>query len=246
MGLPNNYICPASMPQTPGYQYYYVPNNWEFDINGDVWCIKGLSGNFATKEKIDEVPGTILSTKTLDFPSDNVPNSLYSGDIVILPNERLFIAVGDSPTKFFEVTNYSNGSGDAVANFIQNMLRPCYGILYLNGTIKLTGTDLRSSCYKYLYDIPSKVMGAEQPFQLNMSPIDNTSITPAIGITMQLIGSTIVDATTADIKYQLYAKNMGNVKLNNFNVVTDLGALFGTGNLSNVVITLDANANPDS
>jgi len=154
MGLPNNCSCPASLPQTPTYEYPYIPNNWEFDINGNVWCIKGLNGTTATIERIDETTGTVLTSKTLDFPADNVPNTLSSGDIVILPNGRLYVAMGDNPTKFFEVTNYATGSGDATASFIQNMARPCYGILYLNGTIELTGTDFGSNCYKYLYDIP--------------------------------------------------------------------------------------------
>lgn len=246
MGLPNNYSCPASMPQTPTYQYSYVPNNWEFDINGNVWCIRSLSGNSAIIERINETTGSAISTKTLDFPQGHVPNTLGSGDIVILPNGRLFIAMGDSPTRFYEVTNYSSGSGNATANYIQDMPKPCYGILYLNGKIELTGTDLSSSCYKYIYDIPSKVMSSESPFQLGMSPIDNSSVSPAVGLTKQLLGSTVIDATTAIITYQVYAKNMGNVKLTNFNVVDDLTAVYGSGNVSNVSVTVDANANPDN
>ncbi len=244
MGLPNNYTCPATIPQTPTYEYSYVPNNWEFDINGNVWCIRSLNGAYATIERIDETTGNILATKTLDFPSDNIPNTLSSGDIVILPNGRLFIAMGSSPTKFYEVTNYSSGTGDAVATFIQNMPKPCYGILYLNGTIELTGTDFGSNCYKYLYDIPSGVMSAEQPFQLGMSPIDNASISPAIGLSKQLTATNWVDSTTADITYEIYAKNMGNVKLNNFNVSDNLVTTFGTGNVGQVTVNIDSSANP--
>ena len=244
MGLPNNYTCPATIPQTPAYEYSYVPNNWEFDINGNVWCIRGLSGSAAIIERIDETTGNVLFTKTLDFPSGNVPNTLTSGDIVILPNGRLFIAMGDSPTKFYEVTNYTTGTSDAVATFIQNMPKPCYGILYLNGTIELTGTDFSSDCYKYLYDIPSGVMTAEQPFQLGMSPVDNASISPAIGLAKQLIATTWVDSSTADILYEVYVKNMGNVKLNNFNVTDNITTIFGSGNISNVSVHVDSSANP--
>lgn len=243
MGLPNNYVCPPT-PTTPTYQYSYVPNNWEFDINGNVWCIKGLSGTTASIERIDITTGTVLSTKNLDFPANNIPNTLSSGDIAIMPNGRLFIAVGDSPTKFFEVNNYVSGSGNATATFIQNMPKACYGILYTNGFMELTGTDFGSNCYKYVYDISAGVMSAEQQFQLNMSPIDNASISPAIGISKELKGSTFLDATTAIITYQVNAKNMGNVKLNNFNVSDDLGVAFGAANVSEVHVSWDAGNNP--
>lgn len=49
-----------------------------------------------------------------------------------------------------------------------------------------------------------------------------------------MIGSNNVDSVTQDIVYEIYAKNVGNVRLDNFNVTDDLGALFGAANVSNV------------
>ena len=244
MGLPLDYSCPATMPMTPNYQYPYVPNNFEFDINGDVWSIRSLSGSDAIIERIDEATGTILFSKTVNFPAGNVPNTLFSGDIAIIPNGRMFLVMGDSPGKFFEVTNYTTAVGNATANFIQDMPRPCYGILYLNGTIQLCGTDFGSNCYRYNFDIPSRVMGPELAFQLGLTPVDNSSISPSVGLSERLIGSTNVNASTEDIVYEIYAKNIGNVKLANFNILGDMAAVFGAGNVSAVSVTIIAGANP--
>jgi hypothetical protein len=245
MGLPNSYTCPAVMPQTPTYEYSYIPNNFEFDINGDNWSIRSLSGNTAILERIDETTGTVIFSKTLTFPASNVPNTLGSGDIVIAPNGRMFITMGDGPSKFYEITNYGvTTSGNAVANFIQNMPSPCYGIAYIDGKIELTGTDFGSNCYKYIYDIPSMVMSGQQTFQLNLTPVDNTSISPATGISKQIVATTIIDSTTADITYEIFAKNMGNVVLKNYNIYENLARVYGTGNVSNVVTSFVTNSNP--
>ena len=98
---------------------------------------------------------------TISFPSTHIPNALTRGDIALIPNAKMFIVMGDNPGRFFEITNYNTGVGNATANFIQDMPRPCYGIAYLNGKIEFTGTDFGGNCYRYMYDIPSHVMGAE-------------------------------------------------------------------------------------
>jgi len=246
MGLPNTYTCPAVMPLTPTFNYLYVPNNFEFDINGDLWSIRDLVGENAIIERIDEATGTILFNKTLTFPPGNAPNTLGSGDIVLTTNGRMFIVMGDSPGKFYEITNYNTAMGNASANFIQAMPRPCYGIMYINGAIELTGTDLGGSCYRYIYDLGTQVRGPELPFQLGYTPIDNSSITPATGLAKKLIGSSDVDSATTDLVYEIYAKNMGNVKLDNFNITDDLGAVFGASNISAVTVSFIAGGNPSN
>ncbi len=244
MGLPTAFTCPAVMPATPTYNYGYVPNNFEFDINGDVWSIRSLSGANAIIERFDEATGTILFTKILNFPPGHVPNTLGSGDIVILPNGRMFLVFGNTPSMFFEVTNYISGAGNATANYIQDMSAPCYGILYVNGNIELTGTNFGGNCYKYIYDISSGTVGPQSGFQLNMTPIDNTSVSPSIGAAKKLVGSSNVDSVTENIVYEIYTKNIGNVKLHDFNVLEDLGAVFGAANVSNVSVSFIPGYNP--
>jgi hypothetical protein len=244
MGLPGDYTCPAVMPQTPIYNYLYNPNNFEFDINGDVWSIRDLRDSTAVIERIDEATGTILFSKRINFPSDNLPNTLGSGDIVLTPNGRMFIVMGDNPGRFYEIINYNSAVGAASANFIQFMPRPCYGILFINGAIELTGTDFGGSCYRYVYDLQTRVMSAEQGFQLGRTPVDNSSITPATGITKRLIGGSSIDSNTANIVYEIYAKNMGNVRLDNFNITDNLAAVYGAGNVSNVSASIISGSNP--
>ena len=246
MGLPSSYICPVTMPMTPNYNYFYIPNNFEFDINGDLWSIRDLVDSSAVIERIDEATGTILFSKRINFPSDNIPNTLGSGDIVIAPNGRMFIVMGDNPGRFYEITNYNTSLGNATANFIQPMPRPCYGILYLNGSIELTGTDFGGSCYRYVYDVQTRVMGSEKAFHLGQTPVDNSSISLATGISKRLLGSATINDSTADIVYEVFAKNMGNVKLDNFNVTEDLGAVFGASNISFVNASIIEGKNPQN
>lgn len=244
MGLPGSFTGPAIMPIIPNYSYGYLPNNFEFDINGDLWSIRSLSGCNAVIERTDEVTGTILFTKTLEFPAGNLPNTLTTGDIVITPNGRMFITMGYSPSKFYEITNYIPSIGNAKANYIQDLPKPCYGIFYMNGKIQLSGTDLSSNCYRYVYDIPTHSMSSELPFQMGETPMDNSSISPSTGLSQRLMGSTNVDSITEDIVYEIYAKNSGNVQLDNFNIIEDLGAKFGAANVSYVSAAFAPGSNP--
>jgi len=124
------------------------------------------------------------------------------------------------------------------------MSAPCYGILYVNGNIELTGSNFGGSCYKYIYDISTGIMGGQTQFQLNMTPIDNSSVSPSTGVAKKLVGSSSVDSVTANIVYEIYIKNIGNVKLHDYNVLEDLGAVFGAGNVSNVSVSFIAGYNP--
>lgn len=243
MGLPTIYTCPAVMPATPTYQYSYVPNNFEYDINGDLWSIRSLADSSAIIERFNEVTGTILATKILSFPSVHVPNSLSTGDIKLTPNGRMFIVMGDNPGKFYEVTNYNGGAGNAIANFIQDMPRPCYGLAFMNGAIQLSGTNFSGTCFRYTYDLQTQLMGTQQSFQLNQTPVDNSDISPATGLSNRLLANTKVDSVTEDIVYEIVAKNIGNVRLTNFNVTENFATLFGAANISNVSVTVSSNPN---
>ena len=245
-GLPAAFGCPTIMPTAPTYIYDYVPNNFEFDANGDVYTIRNLSGNTALLERMDEATGTILSTKSLVFPSTEAPNTLGSGDVVITPNGRMYFTLGDAPSRFYEVTNYTGTIGVATATLIQQMARPCYGILYCNGKIELNGTNFGGYCYKYLFDLGDRTMSVDQTFQLNQLPIDNTSITIATGISKRLIGNVNINANTEDITYEIAARNLGNTQLANFNIIENMATTFGAANISNVSTQLVLGKNPSN
>ena len=244
MGLPGDITCPATIPVAPTYSYSYISNNFEFDNNGDLWSFSNY--NVATgqcnMDKFDVNTGNVINTRVLQFPAGNFPTTIQSGDLTILPNGRMFATLGVNPCQLYEVNNYSSTSGIASATYLQSLPKSCYGIAYLNGQLELTGND-PNSCYYFDYDISANILGAQKTFQNGQSPVDNTSLTPSIGVTKQLVNAVSINSNTADLTYEIFVKNLGNVILNNINVSDDLSQAFGAGNVSNVHANLVPGAN---
>jgi hypothetical protein len=245
VGLPGNITCPASIPLTPTYEYSFVPNNFEFDNNGNLWSFSNYdpTTGLCTMNNFDVTTGNSLFTKQLQFPVSLSPNTLLSGDVTILPNGRMFVVFGNFPSQLYEVTNYNGGTDTATATYLQTMPQSTYGLAYLNGLLEITGTDEVSSCYYYTYDFSNNILTGPLPFQNGQSPIDNTSLTATVGVTKQLATATKVNSNTADLTYYVYVRNMGNVLLNNINVSDDLATAFGAANISNVSTSFIAGAN---
>jgi hypothetical protein len=235
IGLPGSIGCPASIPVSPNYSYNYISNNFEFDNNGDLWSFSNYDPALGqcNLDKFDVNTGQVINTRRLQFPAGNIPGTISSGDLCILPNGRMFATLGSGPSRLYEIINYSS-TATATANFLTTLPRDCYGIAFINGILEITGNDFFSQCYYFDYNISSGVLGPQKPFQAGQSPIDNTSFTPAIGCTKKLVGATQVNSNTYDLIYEIYAENMGNVILNNISLSDDLGAVFGAGNVSNV------------
>jgi len=245
VGLPLNITCPVSIPVTPTYSYNYISNNFEFDNNGDLWSFSNY--NSATGQcnldKFDVTTGTVISSKVIQFPEGNFPTSINSGDLTILPNGRLFATLGSGVCQLYEITNYNTASGNAIGTYLQTLPKDCYGIAFLNGNLELTGSNFGSGCYYYDYNISTNVLGPEKVFQNGELPIDNASLTPSVGSAKRLISATKINSNTADLVYEVYAENMGNIILNNINLSDDLAAAFGTGNISNISASFVAGSN---
>ena len=237
MGLPANIICPAMLDSTPNYTYSYVSNNFEFDNNGDLWSFSGYNDTIGqcNIDKFDVTTGTVINTRTVQFPAGYFPTSISSGDLTILPNGRMFATLGSFPSKLYEIKNY-NTSTNATAIFLDSLPQSCFGIAYLNGQLEITGTDFSGTCYYYKYDIANNSLDSVKSFQVGQLPIDNTSITPSIGVSKQLVNTVKINDNTADLIYEIYVENLGNVALNNINVTDNLGAIYGTGNVSNISV----------
>ncbi len=245
MGLPRSITCPGTIPVAPNYSYPYISNNFEFDNNGDLWSFSNYdpASGMCNMDKFDVTTGNIINTRTLQFPVGNYPTAITSGDLTILPNGRMFATLGSSPSQLYEIFNYSSTSQNATAAFLDTIPLDCYGIAYLNGVLEIAGTDFGGNCYFFKYDIASKKLAGPFGFQGGQLPIDNTSITASTGVTKQLVKSVRVTANTADITYEIFVKNLGNVALNNINVTEDLGAVFGAANISNVSASFLPGAN---
>ncbi|MEO7962075.1 MAG: T9SS type A sorting domain-containing protein, partial [Ginsengibacter sp.] len=173
----------------------------------------------------------------------NFPTAITSGDLTILPNGRMFATLGSSPSRLYEIHNYSSTNLNATATFLTIIPQDCFGIAYLNGLLELAGTDFSGNCYYFEYDINTNLLSAAKTFQAGQLPVDNTSITPSLGVTKQLVSAVKVNANTADIVYEVYVTNLGNVALNNINVSDDLAAVFGAANVSNVNIAFVPGSN---
>ena len=239
MGLPANIACPPVIDTTPNYAYSYVSNNFEFDNNGDLWSFSNynyLTGQ-CNMDKFDVNTGIVINTRTLQFPTGNFPTNITSGDLTILPNGRMFATLGAFPSRLYEINNYSSTTTNATATFLDTLPQSCYGIAYLNGQLEVTGTDFFGNCYYYKYNIATHVIDSAKSFQGGQLPIDNTSITPSLGVTKQLVSSVKVNANTADLTYEIYIRNLGNVALNNINVSDNLSNVFGPGNVSNTSLS---------
>lgn len=236
MGLPGTIACPANISVAPTYAYNYVSNNFEFDNNGDLWSFSNynITTGQCNIDKFDVDNGAVLSTKVIQFPAGNFPTTIQSGDLTILPNGRMFAVLGNGTCRLYEITNYNTPGGVATATFLTLMPKDCYGIAYLNGLLEITGMNFNGSCYYYDYNIAANTLGAEKVFQNGESPIDNTSLTPSVACTKRLLNSTMVNSNTADLVYEIYVENLGNVVLNNINLTDDLAATFGAANVSNV------------
>jgi hypothetical protein len=238
MGIPQGIACPATIPVAPTYSYSYISNNFEFDNNGDLWSFSNYNATTGqcNMDKFDVNTGTVINTRVLQFPAGNFPTSISSGDLTILPNGRMFATLGSSPSRLYEINSYSNTTGNASATYLQTMPSDCYGIAYLNGQLEITGIDFFGGfCYYFDYDISANTLGNRKPFQAGEAPIDNTSLTPSVGTTKQLVNAIKVNSNTADLTYEIYVRNLGNVILNDINATDDLSVAFGAANVSNVV-----------
>jgi hypothetical protein len=243
VGLPGIIGCPVTIPEKPDYTYPYVSNNFEFDGNGDLWSLSKYNDTTGTVniDKLDVNTGEVINTRILKFPKNNFPTTITSGDICVLPNGRMFATLGISPSRLYEIKDYK-GLDTARAIFLKKAPKNIFGIAYLNGNLEITGLDT-SGCYYFKYDIATGNLSGKRSFQNGKAPIDNSSFSPALGATKQMVKTEKVNGNTYDIAYEIFVTNLGNTFLNDINITEDLGAVFGAANVSNISAAFVSGAN---
>lgn len=233
--------CPQAV--TPDYVYNYGISQLCFDQDGNNLAIYNYNAGtgMANVKRIDVASGTDIpgTDRPLAFPSGNSPNSLAWGDMVFMPNGRVFMTFGNTPSKLYELVNF-DGPGNAVAVFLTNIPKPCFSIGYVDGSLLVAGSD-GSGCYYYTWDIDHQTLSAEAPFPLGKSTADITHMNVGGGASEELIGGSIVNNNTADIIYHVVIKNKGNIDLTNVQVSNRLTNTFGQGNISNVSVSFVSN-----
>lgn len=233
--------CPQAV--TPDYVYNYGISQLCFDQDGNNLAIYNYDAGtgMANVKRIDVASGTDVNgtDRPLAFPAGNAPNSLAWGDMVFMPNGRVFMTFGNTPSKLYELVNF-DGPGNAVAVFLTNIPKPCFSIGYVDGSLLVAGSD-GSGCYYYIWDIDHQTLSTEAPFPLGKSTADITHMNVGGGASEELIGGSIVNNNTADIIYHVVIKNKGNIDLTNVQLSNRLTNTFGQGNISNVSVSFVSN-----
>ncbi|OQP61134.1 hypothetical protein A3860_05290 [Niastella vici] len=233
--------CPASV--SPLFSYKSGIIYFCFDEDGNNLSLSNYNGPAAqgTVKRIDfltgnDIPGT---EKLINFPPGNAPGYFGDGDIVNLPNGRVFAVLGAGPSRLYEFVNL-DGPGNATAVYLSSLPRNCFGIAYLDGNLLMAGYD-GSGCYYYTWDINSNSLSAEVSFPLGKGTTDLTHLNLGAGVAQELIGEVRVNANTADIFYKVYLKNKGNCDLVNAQLQSRLTDVFGPGNVVNVQARFSSN-----
>jgi|GEM_PF-776258 len=228
---------------TPDYTYNYGISQLCFDQDGNNLIIYNYNAGTgqANVKRIDvasgaDIPGT---AKPLDFPPGNAPNSLDWGDMVFMPNGRVFMTFGNTPSKLYELINF-NGPGNATAVFLTDIPRACFSIGYVDGSLLVAGSD-GGGCYYYIWDITNNTLSNSSNFPMGKSTADITHMNVGVGASQELIGGSVVNGNTADIIYHVYIKNKGNIDIAAVQLKNKLTDAFGAGNISNVQISFVSN-----
>ncbi|MEP6750671.1 MAG: T9SS type A sorting domain-containing protein [Bacteroidota bacterium] len=227
----------------PDYTYNYGISQLCFDQDGNNLVIYNYNAGAAQAhvKRIDVATGADIAgtDKTLNFPADNAPNSLAWGDMVFMPNGRVFMTFGNTPSKLYELINF-DGPGDATAVFLTDIPHPCFSIGYVDGSLLVAGSD-GSGCYYYIWDIYNQTLSNSSPFPMGKSTADITHMNVGVGAAEELIGGTVVNSNTADLIYHVYLKNKGNIDISNVLLKNKLTDAFGAGNISNVQLSFVSN-----
>lgn len=228
---------------SPTYIYNYTLNQLCFDNNGNNYGFYNFDGATGTAviAKVDIATGAELAgtARTVQFPAGHIPNNVYNGDIVILPNGRLFATFGDAPSTLYELSN-PNVTGTVTATYLASLPRVCFSIGFVDGNLIVAGSD-GGGCYYYVWDINSVALSTAFAFPGGKNSADMSSMTLAVGCSKQLTGASTVNSNTANIYYRIVVKNKGNILLNNLQVTDDLAKVFGAGNVTAVSISFVSN-----
>ncbi|MEP6725964.1 MAG: T9SS type A sorting domain-containing protein [Bacteroidota bacterium] len=228
---------------TPDYTYNYGIIQLCFDQDGNNLVIYNYNASIgqANVKRIEVSSGEDITgtDKRLEFPANNAPNSLAWGDMVFMPNGRVFMTFGNTPSKLYELINF-DGPENATAVFLTDIPRPCFSIGYVDGSLLVAGSD-GAGCYYYIWDINKSTLSNSDNFPLGKSTADITHMNVGVGAALELIGGTVINSNTADIIYHVYIKNKGNIDIAGVQLKNKLTDAFGYGNVSNVQISFVSN-----
>lgn len=230
----------------PDYVYNYRIDQLCFDANGKNIAIYNYNKNQGTArvKRIELTTGGDIagSDKVLNFPAGDQPDGLSWGDIVFMPNGRVFMVFGQKPSKLYELVDFDASSPNpATAIYLKDIPKTCFSIGYVDGNLIIAGSDNKTGCYYYIWDIDEKKLRTEMPLPFGKSTADMTHMNAGVGVSEELIAGIAVDNTTADLVYKVVVKNKGNINLYNVQAANNLARTYGFGNVSNVSASFVSN-----
>lgn len=228
---------------SPTYVYGYTLNQLCFDNYGNNYGFYNFNGTTGTAVigKVDIATGAEIAgtARTVQFPAGHIPNTVGDGDIIILPNGRMFATFGNSPSTLYELSN-PNAAGTVTATYLASIPRPCFSIGFVDGNLIVAGSD-GTGCYYFVWDINGFTLSNAVAFPGGKNSADMTNMTVAVGASKLLAGANMVNGNTANIYYRIVVKNKGNIMLNNLQLTDDLVKTFGAGNVTAVSLSVADN-----
>lgn len=219
-----------------------------FDKSGNGWMLEfDLTGPpyRAYLRSIDFVTGVIGQSDTLNITGGKQIWASGSGDIAISPSGQMYFVVDN---KLFtpDYLNYGGPGKKITCTYIDTVKAPSgsgmnlVGLTYAEGKLLASYSGSSSCPYRELNPLTGDTSLITQTGTL--STTDFASVISGIGSSKKLVA---VNATGTpgqyDVIYEVYVQNYGGYPLSNVQVTDNLGAINGSGNVSNVTAVFTSN-----
>lgn len=218
-----------------------------FDKSGNGWMLEfGLTGPPYTAflRSIDFVTGVIGQADTLNITAGKTIYTTGTGDIAISPSGQMYFVVDN---KLFtpDYASYGGVGKKITCTYIDTVKAPgasmsLVGLTYAEGKLIASYSAAGSCPFRELNPLTGDTSLITQTGTL--STTDFASVISGIGNSKRLVSVTPTGtANQYDVIYDVYVQNYGSYPLTNVQVTDNLGAINGSGNVSNVSISLTSN-----
>ncbi|MBX2920594.1 MAG: T9SS type A sorting domain-containing protein [Chitinophagaceae bacterium] len=189
-------------------------------------------------QSVNFTTGTLGPIVPVSLPSGLNPLA-GNGDFIITPTGQ-FLAILDN--NYITINYQDYGTGPLHATLISKLSgNTIIGLSYADGKLVasdyyVTGGKYRSNYYEIGIVDGAKTTITTAPCYFST---DMTDINSAIGVAKSLSSVTATGTPgTYDLCYDIYVQNYGNWPLSSVRLKDNLGTVYGSGNISNVSVSL--------
>ncbi|MBX3256948.1 MAG: T9SS type A sorting domain-containing protein [Chitinophagaceae bacterium] len=229
---------PATALLTVYYNTYVIGLTFDSEGRGYQLIYTGSYPYGLALQSVDFVTGVLGAIVPISLPSGLNPLA-GNGDFIITPTGQ-FLAILDN--NYITINYQDYGVAPLHATLISKLSgNTIIGLSYADGKLVasdyyVSGGKYRSNYYEIgiVDGIKTTITTAPCYFSTDM-----TDINSAIGVAKSLSSVTATGtAGTYDICYDIYVQNYGNWPLSKVRLKDNLGSIYGTGNISNVSVSL--------